>query len=75
MLYMNKLILENGQLIRKYSSNDLSAYNTFPMEDIDLDDNGPPVPNNSPIYKKYIHFKTKIKKNYFCCNKKKYSDI
>ena len=72
---MNKLILENGQIIRKYSSNDLASYNTFPMEDIELDDNGPPVPNNSPIYKKYIIFKTKIKKNYFCCNKKKYSDI
>ena len=71
---MNKLIIKNGQIVRKYSS-DIISYDSFPMEDVDLDHSGPPVPNNSPVYQKYISFKKNIKKKYFCCNKKKYSDI
>ena len=66
MLYMNKLIIKNGKITRKYSSDNVS-YDSFPMEDIDLY-NTPPVPNNSPVYQKYISLKHKIKKKYFCCN-------
>jgi hypothetical protein len=66
MLYMNKLIIKNGKITRKYSSDNVS-YDSFPMEDIDLY-NTPPAPNNSPVYQKYISLKHKIKKKYFCCN-------